>query len=109
VSDIDPQSAIETMWKLAPEYAQAKAHRLYLEEFSPVLRSRLMQAYPSLSVAGQEREAFARDEYEEHLKGLAAAVETEEKLRWRLTSAQTAIEVYRTMEASKRAIDRAAT
>lgn len=107
MTTIDPQSAIETMWKLAPEYAQAKAHRIYLEEYSRVLKARLMKGYPDLSVSAQEREAFADPKYEDHLKGLQASIEVEEKLRWRLTSAQTAVEVWRSMESSSRMIDKA--
>lgn len=105
---IDPQVAIETMWKIAPEYAKAKAERVYLEEFTRVLKATLMTQWPELAVNGQERNALAHPDFLVHLEGLRNAVEREEMLRWRLTSAQTGVDVWRSMNASNRAIDRAA-
>ena len=52
-------------------------------------------------------EAYADVEYIELIKGLSVAVEKEEGLRWGLVAAQARIEVFRTLEASNRAIDRA--
>ncbi len=60
------------------------------------------------TAAVQEREAYADPAYLELLDGLKAAVEAEETLRWRLVSAQAAIEIFRTMEASNRTVDKAA-
>ncbi len=105
---IDPQAAIEQMWKLAPEYAKAKAERVYLEEYSRVLKATLMKQWPDLAVNGQEREALAHPDFRTHLEGLQVAVEREEMLRWRLTSAQTAVDVWRSQNAANRMIDRAA-
>lgn len=108
MKDIDPQAAIEEMWKLAPQYASAKATRIYLEEFSKSLRAGIMKACGETTVAAQEREAYAHQEYLKHLDGIRAAVEEEEKLRWRLVSAQTAVDIWRTQQASNRMIDRSA-
>lgn len=105
---IDPQAAIEQMWKLAPEYAKAKAERVWLEEYRKTAKAKLMQVHNSLPIGAQEREAYAHPEYETVLKGLKAAVEQEEALRWRLISAQTAVDIWRSQEASNRAIDRSA-
>lgn len=105
---IDPQAAIESMWKTAPELAKAKAERIYLEEFTKSKRALLMKQHPDLSVTAQEREALAHPEYAEHLAGLRAAVEREEVLRWRMASAQAAIDVWRSLNASNRAIDKSA-
>jgi len=60
------------------------------------------------TVAAAEIEAYADASYLEVLKGLAAAVEAEETLRWGLVSAQARIEVWRSTEASNRVMDRAA-
>jgi hypothetical protein len=35
----DPRVALETMWALAPKYAQAKANRVYMEEFRKSLKA----------------------------------------------------------------------
>lgn len=105
---IDPQAALETMWKLAPEYAAAKGQRVYLEEFRKSLKAQLMKDCGENAVSAQEREAYADPKYIAHIGGLAAAVQQEELLRWRLISSQAAIEVWRSQEASNRSIDRSA-
>lgn len=105
---IDPQGAIEQMWKLAPEYAKAKAERVYLDEFRKSKKALLMQAHGDKPIGAQEREAYAHPEYIGLLAALRVAVETEETLRWRLVCAQTAVDVWRSTEASNRAVDRAA-
>jgi hypothetical protein len=105
---IDPQGAIESMWKIAPEYAKAKAERIYLEEYRKSKKAILMKTVSDLPLGAQEREAYADPEYIGLLAALQTAVEREEMLRWRLVSAQTAVDVWRTTQASNRAIDRAA-
>lgn len=105
---IDPQAALEQMWKLAPQYAKAKANRVQLEEYRKSLKALLMKRCGVDAIGAQEREAYAHDEYVAHLEGLRAAVEEEETLRWRLVASQAAIEIWRSMNASNRAIDRSA-
>lgn len=105
---IDPQSALESMWKLAPQFAKARAARVYLEDYSKVLKATLMKSSGVEAIGAQEREAYAHPDYATHLQGLRAAVEQEETLRWRLISAQAAVEVWRSMESSNRLIDKAA-
>ena len=105
---IDPQGAVEQLWKLAPDYAKAKAERVYLEEFRKSKKAILMQGYADKPIGAQEREAYADPEYIGLLAALRVAVEKEETLRWRLVAAQTGIEVWRSTEASNRTIDRAA-
>jgi hypothetical protein len=53
-------------------------------------------------------EAYADATYIELLKGIEAATEREEELRWGLISAQSRIDVWRSLEASNRTMDRAA-
>jgi hypothetical protein len=108
MKQIDPQAAMEQLWKLAPLHARAKAERIYLEEYRKTLKATLMQTCGGGSMAQQERDAYAHEDYIKHLAGLRAAVETEEALRWRMVAAQTAVDVWRSQNASNRAIDRAA-
>jgi hypothetical protein len=102
----DPRVALETMWALAPKYAQAKANRVYMEEFRKSLKAILMRSSKLPSIGAQERDAYAHPDYQVHLKGLQAAVEAEETMRWRLVAAQAGIEVWRSQEASNRNMDR---
>lgn len=105
---IDPNDAVDLMWKTAPEYAKAKAERVYLEEYRKTKKAVLMQRCAQLPIGAQEREAYADAEYLAVLTGLRAAVEREEELRWKLVAYQTRVEVWRSQEASARAIDRTA-
>jgi hypothetical protein len=105
---IDPGAAIETMWKTAPKLAAAKATRIYLEEYRKSLKAILMTASDEKSAVMQEKEAYADKTYIDHLKALRIAVEEEEAMRWRMVACEAAIDVWRSTEASNRAIDRSA-
>jgi len=96
------------MWKLAPQYAEAKANRIHLEEFTRTLKATLMKASGVDAIGAQEREAYAHPDYRTHLDGLRAAVEAEETLRWRLVASQTAVDIWRSQNAANRMIDRSA-
>jgi hypothetical protein len=105
---LDPQELLRIIWNTAPAYAKAKGERVYIEEYRKTLKARLMVASDSNAIGAQERDAYASQEYGDLLKGLQAATEQEELLRWRLVSAQAGIEVWRSQEASNRTIDRSA-
>lgn len=107
---IDPNDAINYMIKNSERYAQAKANRTYLEEYRKSMKAELCK---EALVAGfeavnaQEREAYSHPDYKQHLLAIKAAIEEEERLRWMLVAAQARIDVWRSMEASNRMIDKA--
>jgi len=110
MEEINPNAAVDFLLKNASLFAKAKAERIYLEEFRKSKKALLMQEAFCAGVdtmAGQERDAYARSEYRELLEGLRAAVEIEESLKWKMTAAQLRVEIWRTNEASNRALDRA--
>ena len=89
----------------AAPYAQAKANRVYLEEYRKSKKSLLMkqaEANGHNAVRAQEREAYADAGYIQHLEGLKEAVASEEELRWMMIAAQAKIEVWRTLESTRR-------
>jgi hypothetical protein len=104
--DFDPNDAVDFIYRTAPKYAKAKAERVWVEEFRKSKKALLMKSCGESSVAAQEREAYSHPEYQELLKGLQAAVESEEELRWSLIAAQARIEIWRTREASNRLLDK---
>jgi hypothetical protein len=104
---IDPQAAVDFILKTAPEYAKAKAERVYIEEFRKSKKAILMQNHADKAIGTQEREAYAHQEYIALLVALRAAVEAEETLRWSLVAAQARVEVWRSTEASNRNQERA--
>ena len=89
----------------APMYAQAKANRVYLEEYRKSLKAIEMskaETAGAKSAATQERDAYASESYQLHLLGLQEATELEVNLHWMLVAAQAKIEVWRTIESSRR-------
>ena len=104
-----PEEAAQTIRDKAPAYGEAKAQRVYLEEYKRTKRALLMKDALRLgieSAAAQEREAYADPAYHQLLKGLAVAIEAEETLKWEMESARLDIEIWRSREATNRNQDR---
>lgn len=104
-TEINVFACLDFMRDHSAQYAVAKAQRVYLEEFRKSKKAMLMKCAElegTHTAAAQEREAYADPEYVELLKGLQAAVQEEERLKWLLISAQAKIESWRTIEANKR-------
>ena len=112
MSDKSINDAVDFLYTHGAKFAEAKAHRVYLEEFRKSKKAILMKEAISdgraKSSAAAEMEAYADETYIELLEGLKAATASEEALRWGLISAQARIDVWRSMEASNRRMDRAA-
>ena len=104
---IDPQEAVDFLFRAGPAHAKAKAERVYLEEYRKSKKALLMQEHSDKPLGTQEREAYAHEDYIRLLEALKAAVEAEEAARWQLVAAQARVEVWRSQEASARAQDRA--
>lgn len=87
------------------EYAHAKAHVEYLEEFRKSQLAILMKKFEFNfpSAVAQEREARASVEYQTFLEGLQVAVQKAEQLRWSLQIDMAAIEIWRTRRSDRRA------
>ena len=104
---IDPIRCAEFIQRTADQLAEAKGHLFVLEESLRSVKAIEMKKHPELSVAGQEREALASDAYRTAVEGVGAATEKVERLRIQVIAAQAKIEIWRSMEASGRAMDRA--
>jgi hypothetical protein len=89
------------------DFAQAKANRIYLEQFLKSKLAILMSESSETTFSGKEMDAKKHQDYIALLYGLKEAVATEEELKWKLISAQLAVEIYRTESANNRAIDKA--
>jgi hypothetical protein len=98
----DPHDAVDYIIKHARQFADAKAQRVYLEEFRKSKKALLMKQSIESALGAQERDAYAHAEYVELLKGLKEAVEIEEKLRWDLIAAQARVDIWRTEQANLR-------
>lgn len=106
---IDPELCAEQIRDTAAAFGKAKGQRVYLEEFRRSKKALLMKDCLHMGIEAanaQEREALADPEYVSLLKGLAAAVEQEETLKWQLEAARLEIEIWRTRQATERMIVR---
>jgi hypothetical protein len=101
-----PTKAADFIRENAPKYAQAKAQRVYLEQFRKSKKAILMGESQERTSAAKEMDAYAHPDYIALLDGLRVAVEAEETLKWQLTAAEAKIEIWRTESANNRQIDR---
>jgi len=102
MADIDPNRAIQYLIDNAPKYAEAKANRVFIENYLRSVKSKLMGNEEG-TLGAKEAYAYAHDDYVEQLKGLMAATEEEERLKFMLKAAELRVEIYKTNEYSKRA------
>jgi hypothetical protein len=100
--DRDPHKAVDHIITHARQFADAKAQRVFLEEFRKSKKALLMKQSIEGALGAQERDAYAHAEYVELLKGLKEAVAIEEKLRWDLIAAQARVDIWRTEQANLR-------
>jgi hypothetical protein len=108
ITEESVDKALHWLMSHAAEAAKARAERIYLEEYSRVLRSKIMQEHTGLlkelSVSAQEREACADPRYEEHLQALKIAVENDAKMTFLRGACEARIEAWRTQAATERAM-----
>lgn len=99
------ENALAIIRDNAKTYAEAKAKRVYLEEYRKSKKALLIQSAPDTCKTGLEKEsyAYAHPEYLELLEGLKEAVAIEEELRFKFKAAELRFEQWRTMQANNRA------
>lgn len=99
--EIDPQKAINYLIEKAPEFAQAKADRVFIENYLRTVKSRLMNEETG-TLGNKEAYAYAHPDYVAQLEALKIATKEEERLKYMLAAAQARIEVWKTTEYTKR-------
>lgn len=99
------ENALAVIRDNAKTYAEAKAKRVYLEEYRKTKKALLIQNAPDTCKTGIDKEsyAYAHPEYIEVLEGLKQAVEIEETWRFKFKAAELRFEQWRTMQANNRA------
>lgn len=103
---MNPNKAVDFILEHAPEYAKAKAERVYIEEYRKSLKAILFQQSDGKTISDREAYAYSHQDYLTNLAGLKEAVEAEETMRWKLVAAQARIEIWRSTEATSRAAER---
>jgi len=112
MSQKDINEAVDYLYTHGKQYAEAKAYKGYLDNYTKALIASLSIKFITeglaKSMAQAEAMAYADPSYDIHIRGLRSAVEAEEGLKWGLTSAEARIDVWRSQEASNRTMDRSA-
>ena len=96
------EKALNFIRDKAGELAEAKANRVYLEQFRKSKKAILFQESDAKTIADKENYAYAHDEYLDLLLGLKEAVETEELLKYQMRAAELKIDVWRSRNANTR-------
>jgi hypothetical protein len=104
--DFDPSNAIEYIYNNAPKYGAAKGKVAELDAYRHSLKAIMMIKSSETTIGGQEKAAYASEEYQNLCKAIGEATEAAETLKWRLESARMKFEAYRTLEASNRNLER---
>lgn len=105
IDDSKLEKTLDWLRENASKAAKARANRVYLEEWIPALRAtmaaRFMEEGDSASAA--DIKAKGSEEYETALKGLRAAIEEDEVMRWHKSRADAVVSAWQTMSANQRA------
>ena len=99
----DPNKAVDYIIANSTKYAEAKANRVYIEEFRKSKKALLMNQCEEKASNAREQFAYSHPEYIKLLEGLRAAIEKEESIKWRMEAERLSIEIWRSQEASNRA------
>jgi hypothetical protein len=106
LSNKEVWDALTYLHEKAEEAAQARAEKVYLDEFSKHLKASLMQRFAGggTSLGAQERDALAHRDYLAHLAALKIAVEADAKHQFLRAAAQATVDAWQTMSANQRAV-----
>ena len=100
--EIDPNRAIQYLVDNAPKFAEAKATRVFIENYLRSVKSKLMGNEEG-TLGAKEAYAYAHSDYIEQLTALRIATEEEERLKYMMSAAQLRVDVWKTNEYTKRA------
>jgi translation elongation factor EF-Ts len=103
ITDDDIEKAVEYLRSNARAAAQAKANRIYAEEYRKVIKGQIMREHSNVALGAQEAIAYSDPRYAQHLKAIQEAVEKDEYNRWMMTAAEAKVEAWRTQQANQRA------
>jgi hypothetical protein len=104
--EYDPHEAINFIYTNAPRYASAKGQLAQLEAYKSSLKAIMMKKSAEQSLGGQEREAYASQEYQDLCKAIGEATEQTELYKWQLQSATMRFDAWRTEQASNRNLEK---
>lgn len=103
ITEEEIDKALDFLRDNARDAAQARADRIYVEEYRKTLKAQIMKEHGTLSAVLQEREAYSDKRYQEHLEAIREAVKIDEFHRFMRIAAEAKIEAWRTQSSNSRA------
>jgi len=104
ITDLDVEKAVDYLRDNASKASQAKANRIYLEEYRKVVKASIQREHSSESLGAQEAIAYADPRYKTHLEAMSEAIQQDEYHHWMKTAAEAKIEAWRTQQSTNRAL-----
>lgn len=104
ISEDEIDRALDYLRDNANVAAQARANRVYAEEYRKTVKAQIMKEHDALPISAQERNAYADPRYVAHLEAIKEAVFADEKHRFLLAAAQAKCDAWRTQQATERAM-----
>lgn len=101
----DVEAAVTFLRDNAGKVAEARANRLYLEQWIKTVRAdrQVAEIKAGSSAAAAEAVALSSQEYKDSLEAYRDAVKADERFRFLTAAAEARIEAWRTMESTRRA------
>lgn len=103
ISDDDVEKALDYLRNNAVKAAQARAERVYVEEYRKTIKAMIQKETADSPLGAQERDAYDDPRYKEHLEAIKQAVYADEYQRFMREAALAKIEAWRTMCSNRRA------
>lgn len=103
ISEDDIGKALTYLAESAKVWSEARGLRVFLEESLRTVKAGVMLESARTTVAEREADGYSSQAYKDHLKKLRDAVQNEELIKAYRIAAEARIEVWRTMESSRRA------
>lgn len=103
ISEADIDKVLAYLRKEAEADAQARAERIYMEEWRKVVKAQEQAKWGDLSNAASEVKALTSFAYQEALLALQKAVYEDERRRFMRAAAEAKLEAWRTESATRRA------
>lgn len=97
------EQAVDWLRDNARKLAQARAERLYLEQWIKTVKATIQTEQTGMSVAAAETIALASPRYMAALQAFKEAVESDEYSRFMVAAAEAKIEAWRSQESTRRA------
>ena len=104
--EYDPHEAINFIYVNSPAFARAKGQLAQLEAYKSSLKAIMMKKSNETSLGGQEREAYASQEYQDLCTAIGVATEEAEKLKYQLEAAKMRFQAWQTESANNRQLEK---